>query len=102
MYGGRDCLGQDTGVDHGDDPGHDCCGVRIAALALAGRAMRSSRPVADADRPAEPAACAWLRPGAAGPAVPVLATALQGAQLPAAPGADRRRDDPPAGAPQPA
>ena len=93
MHGGRDRPGQDTGVDHGDDPGHDRCGVRIAALAPAGEAMRPARPVADADRPAEPAACAWLRAGAADPAVPVLAAALQGPQLPAAPGADRRRDD---------
>ena len=65
MHGGRDRLGQDTGVDHGDDPGHDRSGVPVAALGLAGLAMRSSRPVADADRPAEPAARAWFRPQAA-------------------------------------
>ena len=92
MHGGHDRPGQDIGIDHGDDPGHDRSGVPIAALGLAGRATRSSRPVADADRPAEPAARAWFRSGAAGPAVPVLAAALQGAQLLAAPGADRRRD----------
>src|SRR5260370_12233880 len=93
MHGRRDRLGQDPGVDHGDDPGHDRNRVPIAALGPAGEAMRSPRPVADADRPAEPTARAWFRYRAAGPAVPVLAAALQGAQLLAAPGTDRRRDD---------
>src|SRR5260370_8462050 len=102
MHGRRDRLGQDTGVDHGDDPGHDRNRVPIAALGPAGEAMRSPRPVADADRPAEPTARAWFRYRAAGPAVPVLAAALQGAQLLAAPGTGRRRDDHRPGLPHPA
>ena len=84
--------GADAGIYRGDNLEQDLHRVEVVIVPAA-RTARPSLAVADADRPAESAACAWFRFRAADPAVPVLAAALQGAQLLAAPGADWRRDD---------